>query len=328
MIAVTGATGLLGSSIIRNLIDCGEKVIAIKRKESDTSLLNDIGHKITWRDADILDTVALNEVVNDVDVIIHAAGMVSFQRRDKNKLYETNVVGTRNIINASLHHKVKKFMHISSVAALGRPKDVVLLDETQKWVESPFNTVYAESKYLGELEVMRGQEEGLHVLIINPSVILGPGDWNKSSAKIFEYVWKEHSFYSDMSINFVDVKDVVTAISKLINTAFDGERYILNAASIPCQLLFEKIATNFNKKPPSIRVRKNLLRWLAQLEHLRSLITGSSSLITKETAQLAKSVVAYNNEKIKNKLNFEFQSIDETLQWCCEYYMKKANGKK
>jgi len=328
MIAVTGATGLLGSSIIRKLLEDGEQVIAIKRKSSDTSLLNDILDKITLRDADILDPVALSDALEGVSVVIHAAGFVSFQRRDKKKLYEINVQGTRNIINTTLQHNIKKFIHVSSVAALGRPKDAIQLDEKQKWAESPFNTVYAESKYLAELEVMRGHEEGLQVVIVNPSVILGPGDWNKSSSKIFDYVWREHSFYSDMSINFVDVKDVVRAITQLMNTTADGERYIVNADTIPCQLLFEKIAKNFKKKPPAIKVGKNLVLWLAKLEQLRSVLTGSTSLITKETAQLAKSQVTYNNQKIKNKLNFEFQTIDETLKWCCEYYMKKANGKK
>jgi nucleoside-diphosphate-sugar epimerase len=328
MIAVTGATGLLGSSIIRKLLEDGEQVIAIKRKESDTSLLNDVLNKITVRDADILDPVALSDALQDVSVVIHAAGLVSFQPRDKKRLYETNVQGTRNIINTSLQHNIKKFIHVSSVAALGRPKDVEQLDEKQKWAESPFNTVYAESKYFAELEVMRGHEEGLEVVIVNPSVILGPGDWNKSSSKIFDYVWRERSFYSDMSINYVDVKDVTRAIIQLMNNGVDGERYILNAGNISCQLLFEKIAKNFKKKPPTIRVGKNLVLWLANLEQLRSLITGSTSLITKETAQLAKSLVTYNNQKIKNKLNFEFQTIDETLKWCCEYYMKKANGKK
>jgi nucleoside-diphosphate-sugar epimerase len=269
MIAVTGATGLLGSSIIRKLLEDGEQLIAIKRKSSDTSLLNGILNKITLRDADILDPVALSDALEGVTIVIHAAGLVSFQPRDKKRLYEINVQGTRNIINTSLQHNIKKFIHVSSVAALGRPKDVLKLDEKQKWAESPFNTVYAESKYLAELEVMRGHEEGLQVVIVNPSVILGPGDWNKSSSKIFDYVWRERSFYSDMSINFVDVNDVARAITQLMNTSVDGERYILNADSIPCQLLFEKIAENFNKKPPTIRVGKNLVIWLAKFEQLR-----------------------------------------------------------
>jgi len=328
MIAVTGATGLLGSSIIRKLIDADEAFVAIKRKDSDTSLLKDISHKISWRDADILDSVALDEVLQDVTSVIHSAGMVSFNVRDKKKLYEVNVSGTRNIINTCLHYNIKRFVHISSIAALSRPKELIQLDENQKWMESPLNTVYAESKYFGELEVMRGHEEGLNVVIVNPSVILGPGDWHKSSSKIFNYVWKENRFYTDGSMNFVDVNDVATIIYKLHNSTHHGERFIVNAGTISYQDMLKKIAFNFNKRSPSIKLGKKLLAVLIRAERVRSFLTGSTPLITKETAQLTKSSVTYNNEKVKNKLNFEFQSIDDTLKWCCEYYMNEVNGKK
>jgi nucleoside-diphosphate-sugar epimerase len=328
MIGVTGATGLLGSSIIRTLLAADEQVIAIKRKNSDTTLLNDIRHKITWRDADMLDPTAIDDALQGVSSIIHAAGLVSFNARDKRKLYETNVTGTRNLVNASMAHNIRRFVHVSSVAALSRPKEIFCLDENQKWTESPLNTVYAESKYLAELEVMRAHEEGLCVSIVNPSVILGPGDWTKSSSKIFEYVWKGNSFFTDGSLNYVDVNDVATIIHKLLYAATDGERYIVNAGNITYQLLFEKIAEHFQKKAPAIKVSKNRLALLAKIESLRSFLTGSSPLITHETARLARTTVTYSNQKIKNKLNFEFQSIDHTLKWCCEYYMKEANGKK
>src|SRR5262245_62121782 len=101
MIAITGATGLLGSSIVRKMIRTGEPFIAIKRKDSDTSLLNDLVDKITWRDADMLDRVALHDALQDITKVIHAAGLVSFSTRDKKKLYEVNLAGTRNIVNAS-----------------------------------------------------------------------------------------------------------------------------------------------------------------------------------------------------------------------------------
>lgn len=328
MIGVTGATGLLGSSIIRKLVEADEKVVAIKRRNSDTSLLKDLYHKITWRDADLLDPSAIDDALQDVTSIVHAAGLVSFNGRDKKKLYETNVTGTRNLVNASLAHNIRRFIHVSSVAALSRPKEIIYLDENQKWTESPLNTVYAESKYLAELEVMRGHEEGLSIAIVNPSVILGPGDWTKSSSKIFEYVWKGNSFFTDGSMNYVDVNDVATIIHQLLYSKSDGERFILNAGNITYQLLFEKIAQHFQKKAPAIKVSKNRLTLLARIESIRAFLTGSSPLITNETARLTRSTVTYNNQKIRNKLNFEFQSIDHTLKWCCEYYMKQANGKK
>ncbi|HEX5167534.1 MAG TPA: NAD-dependent epimerase/dehydratase family protein [Cyclobacteriaceae bacterium] len=328
MIAVTGATGLLGNAIIRKLVDAGENFIAIKRKGSDTSLLTDIASKISWREADVTDTVALDEALQGVTCVIHSAGLVSFNSRDKKRLYDVNVMGTRNLINASLRRNIRRFVHVSSVAALSRPKDVIQIDEEQKWIESPLNTTYAESKYLSELEVMRGHEEGLNTVIVNPSVILGPGDWNRSSAKFFRYIWNGNSLYTDGSMNYVDANDVASIIIALINTPFNGERFIVNAGSIPYKLLFEKIAENFNKHPPSIKAEKKVLSFFAGVERLRSFITGSEPLVTKETAQLANTTIVYSNEKVKNKLNFIFQSIDDTLKQCCEYYILQGNGKK
>lgn len=328
MIAVTGATGLLGSAIIRKLIAEGEQFVAIKRRNSDTSLLGDVAEYVSWREADLTDPVSLDDALQGVTKVIHSAGLVSFNPRDKKKLYDINVNGTRNLINASLHHHIQRFIHVSSVAALSRPKDVAIIDETQKWVESPLNTVYAESKYLSELEVMRGHEEGLNVVIINPSVILGAGDWNRSSAKFFRYIWKGNSFYTDGFMNYVDVSDVASIALKLLSIPLNGERLILNAGSIPYKSLFEIIARNFNKRPPSIKIEKKLLTLLARLEGIRSFISGADPLITSETARLAKTRINYSNEKIRNKLNFEFQSIDHTIKLCCEYYLQHVNGKK
>lgn len=328
MIAVTGATGLLGNAIIRKLIIEGEQFVAIKRKSSDTSLLGDVTQNVLWREADLTDPVSLDDALQGITKVIHAAGLVSFNPRDKKKLYEINVNGTRNLINASLHHNIQRFIHVSSVAALSRPKDVAIIDETQKWVESPLNTVYAESKYLSELEVMRGHEEGLNVVIVNPSVILGTGDWNRSSAKFFRYVWRGNSFYTDGFMNYVDVSDVASIILELLRSTHSGERLILNAGSISYKNLFEIIARHFNKQPPSIKIEKKILSLLARLESIRSVITGADPLITKETARLAKTRISYSNDKIRNKLNFEFQSIDDTVKMCCEYYIQHVNGKK
>jgi nucleoside-diphosphate-sugar epimerase len=328
MIAVTGATGLLGNTLVRKLIEAGEPFVAFKRNNSNTSLLGDVGDKIVWRNADLLDPVSLDEGLQGVTKIIHSAGLVSFSPRDKKKLYDTNVLGTRYLINASLHHNIRRFIHISSVAALSRPKDIEQLDETQKWVESPLNTVYGESKYLSEVEVMRGFEEGLSVAIINPSVILGPGDWNKSSAKFFRYVWKGNSFYTDGNVNYVDVNDVASAALHLLQSSHNGERFVISAGSMSYKLFFEHIAKYFNKRPPSLKVNKNVLGILGTLESFRSMLTGASPLITRETARIAKTRITYSNEKIRNKLNFKFQSIDDTLKQCCEYYIEQVNHKK
>ena len=323
MIAVTGANGLLGSYLIRKLVEERLPFVALKRAGSDTSLLNDLGAKVTWRDADVCDPVALDEVLANVTHVIHAAGLVSFNPRRATQIFDVNVAGTRNVVNACLTHGVKRLIHISSVAALGRMKGQTLIDEDNKWIDNPTNTIYAESKYLGEAEAFRAHEEGLSVAIVNPSVILAPTDWTKSSSKLFKYAWDEKPYYIDGNLNYVDVRDVVKATYQLLNSSVDGERFILNAGNITFLNFFTEVAARFETKPPRIRVNGALLPMLARFERMRSSLYNSEPLITAETARLAGNHYLYKNDKIVTALDFKFQSLDETLNWCCEYYLKQ-----
>jgi dihydroflavonol-4-reductase len=328
MIAVTGANGLLGSFVVRKLIEEKQDFVALKRAGSDTSLLSDVQSKITWRDADVVDAVSLDESIRDASHVIHTAGVVSFNPRNAKKVFEVNVEGTRNVVNACLSNNVKRLIHVSSVSALGRMKGQTSIDETNKWIDNPQHTKYAESKYLAEAEVFRGYEEGLSVALVNPSVILAPSDWTKSSSKLFKYVWEEKPFYIDGNLNYVDVRDVTKAVWTLLNSSISGERFILNAGNISFANFFQAVAKRFQKQAPRIRVNGIFLPMLARLENVRSRLSNSEPLITRETARLAGNHYLYKSDKITSVLDFKFQSLDETLNWCCEYYIRKFDDKK
>lgn len=328
MIAITGANGLLGSFLVRKLIEENETFVAIKRKGSDISLLQDVHEKITWRDADVLDPVSVSEAFQNVTHVIHAAAVVSFNPARANEIMNINVQGTRNVVNACLSLGVKRLVHISSVAALGRQKGQKLITENNKWIDTPQNSVYAKSKYLAELEVFRGQEEGISSVIVNPSLILAGANWNLSSAQLFKYVWDQKPFYIDGFVNYVDVMDVTIIIHRLLHAEIEGERFTVSAGKISYKDFFGMIAIEFNKKSPSIKLTKNFLKIGAFVESFLARITGSEPRLTRETARLAGSEFRFENEKIRNRLNFEFQPIDKTLRRCCAYYIGKMKGKK
>jgi dihydroflavonol-4-reductase len=328
MIAVTGANGLLGNYVIRELIAKNESVLALKRPDSDTSMLADIENKITWCNADILDPVSLHEAFEKVTHVIHTAAIVSFNPSRAKEVMNVNVQGTRNVVNTCLTRGIKRLVHISSVAALGRQKGQTHVDEKNKWVSNALNSVYAESKYGSELEVFRGQEEGLSTVILNPSGILGPGNWNRSSAQLFKYSWQEKPFITEGFLNYIDARDVANIAYQLLQHKIEGERFIVSGGNISYENFFGKTAKLFNKKPPHIKLGKTLLHVLARVESFRTLFTSSEPLITPETARFAGTEFLYENKKIKNLLHFEFQSIDQTLQWCCEYYIQKNQSKK
>ena len=230
MIAVTGATGLLGSFILRKLAEEKMPVVALKRKGSSMTLAKDIS--VTWREADVLDPVSLIEAFEGVTTVIHAAAFVSFNPRHQKKIADTNIEGTRHVVNTCLALNVRSLIHISSVAALGRQKGVPHLDENSKWVPGALNTHYAESKYLAELEVWRGMEEGLKAAIVNPSVILAPAKTAQSSARIFDYVRKEGKFFTKGQLNYVDVRDVAEMVWRIHRHEITGERFIANGGHV------------------------------------------------------------------------------------------------
>jgi dihydroflavonol-4-reductase len=328
MIGVTGANGLLGSFIIRKLIEEKAAFTAFKRKSSDTSLLEDVQEKIEWRDLDLQDPVSVEDAVRGLSSVIHAGALVSFARHLAPVITQVNTEGTRNLVNACLANNVRRLVYISSVGALGRLKGQTTIDESNKWVDNGLQTPYATSKYYGELEVFRGQEEGLSTVIVNPSVILAPADWTKSSAQLFKYVWNERPFYLDGSLNYVDVRDVAAVTWMLLKSGMENERFIVNAGAVSFKDFFDAVASRFGTKPPMRKLSNNILKIVAGVEAVRSRIRKTEPLISPETARMAGTFFLYQNQKIKNTLQFEFRALDATLDWCCRYYMQKFALKK
>lgn len=326
MIFITGCNGLIGSFVVRKLLAQNYYVRALRRKESDLSLLQDVAHRIEWVEGDINDVKLLDKSLQGIDSVVHAAALVSFVPSEKNKMLHVNVQGTANMVNASLNNGIKKFVHISSIAALGRKKNTTLVNEETYWENSSYNTTYASSKYLAELEVWRGMEEGLQGFIVNPSVVLGPGDWNSGSSKLFKYVWDESLFYTAGEMNFIDVRDVSEIICQLMGVEkANGERFILNSAKMTYKDIFFKIADEFGKKRPRYEAGFFLSEVAWRMEGIRSLLTGSKPFITRETARLSRHSFNYDSTKISKLLNYKFTPPEETIQWACSELRKRYN---
>ncbi|MES2732391.1 MAG: NAD-dependent epimerase/dehydratase family protein [Bacteroidota bacterium] len=340
LVLITGCSGLVGSHIAALYIQRGYRVRGLYRPVNPPVSLTTttIADPIEWVEGDILDIPSLEKALESVAFVIHAAAVVSFSPKDKTQMQTVNVEGTANVVNACLKMGIQKLCHISSVAALGRSamaiaeaKEIppgkhsheIVVNEEAKWEDSPYNSPYAQSKYLAELEVWRGIAEGLNAVIVNPSLILGVGDWNRSSSRLFQYVWKEKPFYTEGVANYVDVRDVAKIIFLLMNADISSKRYILSAGNISYQDLFNGIADCFHKRRPRIRVSAFAAKLLWRLEWLRSQLTRKAPLITRETAQLAALSFRYDNSAIKLDHHVDFRSIEDTLQWCCKNYQKQ-----
>lgn len=329
-VLITGATGLVGSAVVHRFLSENHTVFAMYRSGSDRSLLTESDDRIQWFEGDVLDISALETAMKGIDFVVHSAALVSFVPRDRKMMYKVNIEGTANVVNACLKYKISKLCHVSSIAALGRPDarkivpgQEVLLDETQRWEDSPENSEYAKTKYLAELEIWRGIAEGLNAVIVNPTLILGEGDWNKSSTQIFRYVYQEKPFYTPGVANYVDVQDVAEIVFRLLFSDISAERFLLSAGSISYQDLFNTIADAMKKKRPKLRVGAWLAAIIWRVEAFRTWLMGTKPLITKETAQSGARRIRYNNNKIKNALGFSFQPIEKTVARVSESLLRK-----
>lgn len=327
MIFITGATGFIGSYIARQLISQGNKLIVLKRANSDTSLLVDIADQLEWVEGELTDVALMAQVMQRCDTVIHCAATISFSPRNRALMYYTNVEGTKALVNVALETKTAKFCYISSVAAVGRKKEASVITENGLWEENETNTHYAKSKYLAELEVWRGIEEGLPAFIVCPSIVLGPGNWLQGSSQLFKYVYSNQRFYPLGAINYVDVRDVAEIVQLLLSKSIVGERYILNAETISYKLLFERMAFYFKVPPPYISVKKWMSEVLWRIERVRGFFSKKEPVLTKETAKMAAKTFSYSNAKIVQELGYTFTPIEETLAFSCNELIRRYVNK-
>jgi dihydroflavonol-4-reductase len=319
-VCITGANGLLGSQLAADMLSAGWQVRAIIRSGADTSLLTDIISQMEIVEGDIMDIQLVHKAIADCDYVVHAAAVVSFAARSRDTMYRTNIDGTAHIVDALLDYPGIKLAYISSIAAIGRPKDAAttVLHEDLLWEESSSNTHYAISKYKAEQEVWRGIEEGMNAVILNPSIILGPGRLDSSSTKLFDYVKKGSKYYNLGHLNVVDLRDVSRACMLLLTSDRSAERYIISAGAVPQLQLFEMMATYFQVKAPYIIPKKWMLQWAIAIESVRTYFSHREPLITRETAQVGAMQIQYDNTKLKKSFpDFEYYSITDTISWTC-----------
>jgi dihydroflavonol-4-reductase len=277
-------------------------------------------------DGDVLDVLSLEDAMDGTDTVIHSAAIVSFVKRHRNEMYSVNAEGTANVVNIALDKNINRLIHISSVAALGRTLGGGQVNENRKWEESKANTHYAKSKYKAELEVWRGISEGLNAVILNPSTILGYGDWNSGSSAIFKNIYEEFKWYSPGINGFVDVEDVARIVLLILNSDISEERFIVNGETWAFKKLMDTIADEFGKKRPTREASPFLMSIAWRMERFKSFFSDKIPLLTKESARVAQSKTFFENDKLLAAFpGFKFTPMEETIRKACAKYKQLGN---
>jgi len=324
MILVTGATGLLGRHLLASLVADGQPVKALYRNTSKRRIIESFP-EVTWVECDILDVIGLEDVFSNVKQVYHCAAMVSYDPKLSDKMIHTNVVGTRNVVNAALESKVDKMIYVSSIAVLGKPPKISVISEDNDHFVPEIATPYAISKFESEKEVFRGMAEGLNAAVVNPSVILGEGDYEVGTSAFFSRANKEARFYTHGATGFVDVLDVVEAMRLLMDSTVCGERFILSGENTSYRQIMDWISEALSKKKASQYAPPFLAKIIWRLEAIRAFFTQKSPLITKHTARSAHQISQYASDKfLKVFPEFTFTPMVDTIARIAQDFKKEG----
>jgi dihydroflavonol-4-reductase len=316
MILVTGGTGLLGTHLILHLNNLGLRPRALYRAH----IPEVIKDKAEWVKGDVLDVIALEDAMQGIKQVYHVAGYVSFNPKHKAIMHKINIEGTANVVNACLDAQVDKLLHVSSVAALGRIRVDGPINENMNWTEETSNSEYGRTKFLAEMEVWRGISEGLNAVMVNPVIIIGEhGDWTKGSMNIFRNIFNGFKWFTSGSTGFVDADDVAKAMVLLMQSNISAERFVISAENLTYRNLFNMIADAFGVKRPATQVTPLIAAIVWRMEKIKSLLTGSDPLITKETAKTGMTLATFDNSKfLKTFPAFSYNHMALSVKRICE----------
>ena len=335
MILVTGGTGLTGSHLLFELTKQGNTVRATKRSNSSPDFVrkvfllytpnpDELLSHIEWVDADLLDYNTLHEATKGIEIVYHTGALVSFNPKDAELIGETNIRGTANLVDACIQNGVNTFCHMSSIASLGEPNEQGIVDESCLWAKTKGKSSYSKSKFYGEMEVWRGAEQGLRVIIVNPSVILGPGRWDSGSGQLFSRISSGLPFYTNGITGYVDVRDVAQAMIRLTNNQdIKNERFILNSQNLGYKEVFSLIAQSIGQKPPRFEVKPWMVKIAYPLIKLFGTIIGKGTAISRENMNSAFSKTHYSAKKVIQRIGFGFIPVSESVKVIGEIYRKE-----
>jgi nucleoside-diphosphate-sugar epimerase len=338
MIFVVGGTGYLGSHLLYNLVQRGNPVRAIYRDKQKLDFfrtfrkyypeVNDaMMDSIEWVKGDILDYYTLSEYMAGASAVYNVSGIVSFHKEDKQKMLAINGQGTANVVNACLEHGIDRLCHVSSISALGDSQDGEPIDETRLWSKNTSPSPYSYSKFRGEMEVWRGINEGLQAVIVNPSIIVGPGMWHGSWKEIFRQVNGGLNYYPVGTSGYIDVQDVVRVMIILTDSDVSGERFILSAENLAHRKVLDFLAEGLKKPRPSRALTPQLIKIACRLEKIRSVLTGTRPRITRQSMKSSAAVTSYSNRKIVQAFPIRFTPLSESLAASIRIFLDEQEGR-
>jgi len=320
-VLITGATGLLGQQVLKSLLASDFKVYAVKRANSIIPIES---KEVNWIEIDSTEDNLFRLIPDPIDYVIHAAALVSYKKSDQVKISQINTEWTYKLAENAKKAEVRKFIFVSSISALGKKSSDDFIDEMTPKSEDEFLTNYGKSKRQAEEALWQLSENGLPIIIFNPSVIIGPAKRYQSSAQLLAYVSDQKPFYTKGIINYIDVRDLAEIMVGSLEDEIYNEQFVLNSGSISYHDFFRSIAKQLNVKAPYIGVPKFMVIIGAVMENLISKLKGKPATLTLETAKMAGNKKIYNAEKAKKTFDVNYRTLEQTIEWTVNEMQKRG----
>ena len=318
-VLVTGGTGFIGSNLAIALLHQGCNVRILRRPNSDLRAIGSA--EVDHRYGDVREIDSLKRAMSGCDTVFHTAAVVSYWRRDRERMYDVNIGGTRNVIQACIETGVQKFVHTSSVAAIGFPESGSRADETNVFDWEAYDVGYRISKYRAELEIQRGVSLGLPAVIVNPSIVIGPRDIHFNGGQIIRDIHKKRLFFSIKGgTNIVYVDDVVRGHIAAARQGRIGERYILCGENMTLQDAFSTVAEIVGGIVPKIRLPNTAVRIAAWLAEIVGSMRNKKPWITRELVARAGTSYYFSSEKAQRELGYTVTSFRTAAENAFEWY--------
>jgi len=320
---VTGGTGFIGGHLIKRLLDDGFEVKALARNAEKAKALSAQGVEIVM--GDMKERESFHGALSGCGVLFHLGNVASWWLPDKSDFIKINVEGTRNIMEEALEAGVKKIVFTSSLAAIRQPKGQMSTEDLEH--RGDFESRYARSKYLAEKEILKLYRDSiLPVVILNPGVVIGPGDLKTFGRMLIEYVERKLKFipFPDTFVPLVYIDDVIEAHVMAFQHGRNGERYIIVGDNITIAGAFKVIEEITGVLPPRKTISPLMLKFIAWFMELKANITGVKPKLARDAVRAMDVGAMGSNEKSKRELSLAYTPLKAALEKTLEWY--RAEG--
>jgi dihydroflavonol-4-reductase len=319
---VTGATGFVGAAVARALIREGWQVRALARPGSDRRNVQHLPLEVV--EGDLADRASLDRALGQCQALFHVAADYRLGAFDPRQLYQTNVEGTRNILESARQAGVQRVVYTSSVATVGIPRDGSPGNEDTPVSVADMIGHYKRSKFLAEQVVRQAALAGMPVVIVNPSTPIGPGDVKPTPTgqMVLDAAAGRMPAYVDTGLNIVHVDDVAAGHLLAFHRGRPGERYILGGQDLTLRQILTQIAGLVGRKPPAIRLPTGVVLPIAYVAEAIARLTGRPGRITVESVRMARKRMFFSSEKAKRELGYAWrppgEALSEAIGWLRE----------